>query len=201
MRMNKNYAITPDTLMIVPHYNNGQLHSLVCGKDGYLEADKSPYQLIDTNFLYRGTSLRGAMEGAHDILGKISMYPIILDYEKEIILLPCKSPARKDCIWFSLSHIHATDNLQDKHTLVTLSNGSTIDIDISKEIFDKKMRKAYELQFKMAVRRKLEELDELASETPYHLFKMVNGVNYEERTMTNLSFTAKLDYKKPAAKK
>lgn len=201
MRLEKEYAITRDTMMILPHYNNGHLCSLVCGKDRYAEAGKNPYQLIDYNFLYRGTSLRGALEGAHDILGKISMYPIILDYEKEIILFPCKSPSRKDCVWFSLRHVYATENLQDKLTLVTLSNGSTIIIDLSKDAFDKKMRKAYELQFKMDVRRKLSELDEMVTDTPYHLFKSINGVNYEEKMDVTLSFSTKLDYKKTIAKK
>lgn len=180
MRLKKEYAINRDTVMVLPHYNNGYLHSLICRRDGYVQADKSPFNLIDYNLLYRGTSLRGAMEGANNVLGNVSMHPIVVDYEKEIILFPCKSPFREDCVWFSLRHVYASENYKEKHTLVTLSNGSTIIVDISKQVFDKKMRKAYELQFKMHARRREYELEELASDTPYHLFKNVNGVNYEE---------------------
>lgn len=201
MRMNSEYAITRDTMMILPNYTNGQLNSLVCRKNGCVVADKNPYQLIDYNLLYRGTSLRGAMEGANHVLGNVSMHPIIVDYEKEIILFPCKSPFRKDCVWFSLRHVYATEDLKDKQTLVTLSNGSTIVVDISNETFERKLRKAYELRFKMDMRRELDLLDEMASETPYHLFKAVNGVNYEEKTAMTLSFSTKIDYKKTRTKK
>lgn len=201
MRMNRDYAITRDTMMILPNYTNGELRSLVCTTAKYVEAGKTPYHLIDYNLLYRGTSLRGAMEGANNVLGNITMHPIIIDYDKEIILFPCKSPFRKDCIWFSLRHVYATEDLKNKQTLVTLSNGSTIVVDISNETFEKKLRKAYELRFKMDVRRELDLLDEISLETPYHLFKVANGVNYEEKTGLTLSFSTKMDYKKTRSTK
>ncbi|CEG22050.1 Competence transcription factor [Planococcus massiliensis] len=201
MRMNRDFAITRETMMILPNYTNGELRSLVCRTDKYVEVAKPPYQLIDYNLLYRGTSLRGAMEGSNDVLGKITMHPIIIDYDHEIILFPCKSPFRKDCIWFSLRHVYATEGLKNKQTLVTLSNGSTIVVDISLETFENKLRKAYELRFKMDVRRELGLLDELAMDTPYHLFKATNGVNYEEKAGLTLSFSTKMDYKKSRSKK
>ena len=101
MKLTRDYTIKPETVMIVPDYNeHGYLNALVYKRDGVLKTDLSPYDLIDYNLRYLGSSLRGAIEGAKSMLGKVSMNPIIMDKELDIILFPCKSPTREDCVWF-----------------------------------------------------------------------------------------------------
>jgi competence protein ComK len=181
LKMKHEYAINAETIMVLPHYNeNGFLNALICKKDGFSEADLSPFNLIDTNLRYRGSSLRGAMEGAQALLIQGTKNPVILDREQNIILFPSKSPFREDCIWFALHHVVDAVTIDKDHTQVELSNGSTILVDISKRSFDLKKNKAYELLFKMQTRNR--EFVEQVAETrqPYHLAKGEYGVNFEE---------------------
>lgn len=181
LKMKPEYAINAETIMILPEYNgNGFLHALICKKEGFSKADLSPFDLIDTNLRYRGSSLRGAMEGAQALLVQGNKNPVILDREQNIILFPSRSPFREDCMWFALRHVVDTVSIDKHQTQVELSNGSTIVINISKRTFDMKKNKAYELLFKMHTRNREFEVEQVAEAgQPYHLFKSEYGVNFQ----------------------
>lgn len=179
--MKTEYVISSETIVILPDYNeNGYLHSLLCTKDGFSKVGLSPYNLIDTNLRFRGSSMRGALEGAQAILGKMNMNPLILDQEQGIILFPCRSPQREDCVWLSLQHVKQYKTAGKTRTRVELSNGSTIIIDVSKLTFEKKMQRAYELRFKMQAQRMQFEGKVMESGVTYHLIRKRDGGNYED---------------------
>ncbi|WP_407676702.1 competence protein ComK [Planomicrobium stackebrandtii] len=98
--------------------------------DGITKAGLSPLNLIDTNLRFRGSSMRGALEGARAILEKKSMNPLILDKERDIILFPCRSPFREDCVAVA-SACKELQTLRDKTHSGKLSNSSTILLDVS----------------------------------------------------------------------
>ena len=178
--MKPEYAISSETIIILPDYDeNGYLNSLLCKKDGVSKAGLSPYNLIDTNLRFRGSSMRGALEGAQAILGKMNMNPLILDKEQDIILFPCRSPYREDCVWLALQHIKQYKSAGKIRTQVELSNGSTIIIDVSKQTFEKKMQRAYELRFKMQAQRMQFEGKVMEIGITYHLIKNRERGNYE----------------------
>ncbi|RLQ86704.1 competence protein ComK [Planomicrobium sp. Y74] len=180
IRMKQEYAISSETIMVVPNYDeNGVLTSLLGKKNGVTNAGLSPLDLIDTNLRYRGSSMRGAMDGAQAILEKKNMNPLILDREQDIILFPCRSPFRPDCVWLSLRHVKNYKKAGTSHTQVELSNESTITIDVSKQTFDKKMQRAYELRYKMQAQTQQFEGKAMEAGTVYHLFKNVDRLNYE----------------------
>lgn len=181
MKMKREYTIKPETIMILPDYNeHGFLQAVLCNRQGFAKAELSPYDLIDYNLRYHGSSIRGATDGALAMLGKVYKNPIILDKEHDIILFPCKSPFKEDCVWFSLRHILDTVEIDKNHTQVQLSNGSSITIDVSKKSFDKKMQTTYELQFKMRARKLGYEDQDIEIDNPYHLFKNVKGMYFED---------------------
>lgn len=177
--MKPEYAIGSDTIIILPEFDdNGFLNSLICKKDGVSKAGLSPYNLIDTNLRYRGSSMRGALEGAQTILEKMNMNPLILDQEQDIILFPCRSPYREDCVWLALRHIKHYKAAGKTRTQIELSNGSTIVIDVSKLAFEKKMQRAYELRFKMQAQRMQFEGKVMEAGATYHLAKTRDRGNY-----------------------
>ncbi|WP_422123937.1 competence protein ComK [Planococcus sp. X10-3] len=188
--MKREYAISSETIGILPNFDeNGFLNSKICKKDGISMAGISPFNLIDTNLRFRGSSMRGALDGAQAILDKKNMNPLILDRERDIILFPCRSPFREDCVWLSLRHVKSYKRSGTSNTQVELSNDSIIILDVSIETFSKKMQRAYELRYKLQARTV--EFEEKAMETGirYHLMKGVEGVNYEGGGMEEHTLT------------
>ncbi|MFD1031334.1 competence protein ComK [Metaplanococcus flavidus] len=181
LEMKWEYAIGSDTIIIMPNFDdNGFLHSLLGKKESVSKVGLSPYDLIDVNLRFRGSSMIGALEGAQAILGKMNMNPLILDREREIILFPCKSPFREDCVWLALSHVKHYRHAGKSLTQVALSNGSTITLDVSKQTFEKKMQRAYELQGKMRSQRMQFDGKVMETGATYHLKKNNERRNYED---------------------
>lgn len=179
--MKPEYAISSETIIILPDFDeNGFLNSLLCKKAGVSKAGLSPYNLIDTNLRFRGSSMRGALEGAQAILGKMNMNPLILDKEQDIILFPCRSPYREDCVWLALQHVKQYRSAGKSLTQVELSNGSTIMLDVSKQAFEKKMQRAYELRFKMQAQKMQFEGIVMETGITYHFSKNRDRGNYED---------------------
>jgi competence protein ComK len=177
--LKKEYAILQETVAILPDFEeNGNLHTLLCNRETITTVGLSPYNLIDQNLRYLGSSHRGAIVGAGALLGNVSMSPIVLNKELDIILFPCTSPKREDCVWFSLQHVVDSVNLGEKRTQVTLSNGSSVIVHASKYAFDRKIQRAYELRYKMQERQRA--FGNLVSEpeSTYHLTKDGHALNY-----------------------
>ena len=177
--MKQEYAISRETTVILPnHDENGFLNSKICKRDGISHAELSPFNLIDTNLRFRGSSIRGAMEGAQAILDKKNMNPLILDKEREIILIPCWSPFREDCVWVSLKHVKSYHRSGNKKTRVLLSSGHTIILDVSEHSFSQKVLRAYELLYKIQAQKENFEEKAMEAGVQYHLIKGDGERNY-----------------------
>jgi competence protein ComK len=178
--MKHEYAIKKDTAAILPHYSeNGFLHALICNSKGYHQAGLSPYDLMDLNLRYRGSSMRGAMDGA-EVLVRGNMNPIVLDKDLEMVFFPSTSPWRKECVWFALNFVISSIAIDKTNTQVNLSNGGAVNINISKRTFDIKLHRAYELLYKIRQRQMQFEGPEMRLLSTYHLLVKENGVNYED---------------------
>ncbi|MGM0897060.1 MAG: competence protein ComK [Bacillota bacterium] len=182
LEMKKEKEIGQDTVLILPDYDeNGCLNSIMYNTDGATKVESKPFDLIDTNLRFRGSSMRGAVEGSQAILGKLNKNPVILDKDKGIILLPSKSAVLDDCVWLSLQHIMECFSLDGNRTKVTLSNGSSIVLAGSRKSMQRRIEKAYELLFKMEAQKRIFDGGKMVSGNAYHLVKHVDRVNYEHR--------------------
>lgn len=180
MGLEKQYAIKPDTMAILPQHDEfGYLHTLMCHRQGTTVADMSPFELIERNLQYLGSSIHGATLSSKALIGASHRYPLVINEELDIILMPCVSPKRHDCIWFSIRHIRKTEKYGADETLVHMSNGGTIIANISKLGFDTRLKKAYELRYKTLTRKR--EFVALINEPSevYHLKKDGNRLNFE----------------------
>lgn len=179
--MKPEYAISTETIMIVPNFvENGFVHSLVGKKDGIAKTGLSPYKLIDTNLRFRGSSMRGALDGSKAILDTVRSNPLILDRETDIILFPSVSPMRPDCVWLSLRHVKDYKSAGKGRTHVGLSNDSSIVINVSNSTFTMKIQRAYELRYKMRARADEFEAKAMEKGITYHLNKGADELNYGE---------------------
>lgn len=140
------YIINQKTIMLTGEYDNyGNLFTKVIEGNHCILVKQSPLKLISDTMHYYGHNLKGAIEGAQSILGKIQMCPIMVSSEQDICLFPHKSPMHADCIWFSYKHVIQA-RTEEGYTLVELSNGHFLKIKIRLYSFNHKKQNAGDLR-------------------------------------------------------
>lgn len=166
-------------MVILPEYTPfGELHTKVLEeKDSFL-LDSRPYTMIDEHFRYFGSGVIGAIDGSKAIL-KSKINPIALNGPELIILIPTKSHLRNDCIWFNLNHIKEFKPHSQKETLVLLSNGDTIIIDISAKRFAQRVNKGYILRSMLKERQNKQLFYVLDPAKRYHYQRNKGKLNFE----------------------
>ncbi|MBS4178133.1 competence protein ComK [Lederbergia citrea] len=142
------YIINVKTSVILNKYDeSGALCSLAIEGEKIYKVKASPLTIVDSSIQYYGSSLQGAIKGARNALGQISMPPVKISGKLGIYWFPSKSITHGDCIWFSIDHIDDYYSLGNKVLKVILSDGNDITIDISYDRFEKKVSRARKLKY------------------------------------------------------
>ena len=174
------YVMNYNTVLFLPRTNEyGELYTFVLDKTSSFDVQLGPTDLIDFNLKYYGSSLKGAREGAIMILGGGKMSPVMINEKLDLYWFPSKSPAKEDCIWFALHHIKETIKLPNIRTKVIMSDGNIIIVEMSKESFDKKIQKAYNLKGKIEARTKIIPMHVSEVKGAYVISKAEKGLNFE----------------------
>lgn len=140
------YLVGDGVILMTSEYDNhGKLCARVMIGKKTLLVDRSPVQLLDDSLKYIGFDLKGALNGAKEIVGNKYMSPVIVNPYKDLCLFPTKSPKKEDCIWFNPTHIAGTKHRGSK-TEVVLSNGLSLIVDIKLPFFITRMHTAIQLQ-------------------------------------------------------
>jgi competence protein ComK len=141
------FIISKETMVILNRYDDyGKLCSIVVEEEEVFEVNQSPLAIIKKSIEYYGGSLDGAVHGAKEALGRISMPPVMICGVQGLYWFPSKSFAREDCIWFSVEHIKHYETLADKTLKVHFHNGYSVTLDCTFSRFDKKVNRAHKLK-------------------------------------------------------
>lgn len=147
MKSVSDYILNGETTVILNHYDeHGKLCSIVLEEEEVYKVNESPLMVIKRSIQYYGGSLNGAILGAREALGKISMPPVMISGSKGIYCFPNKSTAHEDCIWFSVDHIKNYESLSDGTLKVYFNSGYFITIDSTYYRFDQKVNRAHKLK-------------------------------------------------------
>ncbi|WOV84753.1 competence protein ComK [Sporosarcina jeotgali] len=181
MHTKETYIITTETSVIFPYFNEcGRLLSMILEGDQIVIVRCSPTEIIDFNLRRGGSSLKGAVEGANEILGSSSLSPVAISKKHGIYMTPTCSSRLPECIWMAIGHVKQYVENEEKQVSVILNNGSRVDLPISFYKFDTRYLRACKLQYGietntdqvMKVREKYTQ--------SYILKKNVKGLNYTE---------------------
>jgi competence protein ComK len=178
---NAMFIIGQETMGIVPEYDAfGDLHAKVLLPDEYVTVGESPTQLIDRTLRTQGTSFRGARDGANYILSRTHNTPVRIEGEETIILFPTTSPSRQDCTWFALHHIDRYEAVEKGKICVTLTNGHTVTLPISRFSFHNQFQKALRFKYQLVERRQSRMFLVREPKKRYHLVKREGQRNFED---------------------
>ena len=141
------YVMKENTMVILPKYNSfGQLITVVAEYGKVEEVEMKPIDFIDGTLRYFGSSLRGAKDGAKELLGKVSRPPIMVSEELDLYLVPSAAHKSDRCIWFVLKYIVDCDVDENGNTVVMLLDGSRVEVDISKQRMNDRINQAHALK-------------------------------------------------------
>ncbi|MBS4204816.1 competence protein ComK [Lederbergia citrea] len=144
------YVINVNTSAILNEYDEaGALCALVLEGNKIVKVKMSPLSVIERSIEYYGNGLQGAIKGARNALGNISMPPVMICGKLGIYWFPSKSITHDDCVWFSIDHIEDYYSLSNKGLKVIFRDGTDITIDSNYSRFDNKVNRARKLQYIM----------------------------------------------------
>ena len=183
MESNTPYIVNVNTDVFIPYYNEfGELRTIVLENDVFKEVALSPYKLIDYNLRYYGSSMRGARDGTKEIIGNVSLAPVMINEKQGIYMVPSKSPRSEDCIWFNLNAYLKCEHDQMGGTYVILTNGNIVQVDVPRNKMEKQFNQTYVLKSKREKRTKQMEQTETISKRFFVKFnqKQLNFELFEE---------------------
>ncbi len=103
--------------------------------------EKPPLDVLDDAIREIGFNLKGAIECSKETLGKTSMVPIMINPAQRVCMFPTISPFKHNCVWFNPMHIIDTKS-NGRHTIVYLSNHTTIPVEMRLATFNAKWHTA-----------------------------------------------------------
>ncbi len=178
----KTYIINQETVLLTGEYDQyGKLCTRVIEGDQSILVDHPPLKVISKSINYFGFSLKGAIEGAKTILGKVKMCPIMICPVQDICMFPHTSPVNHDCIWFNHSNVLHTQPM-GRYTLVELSNGRSIKIQARHTAFNNKKQKAGDLRRIIHERSHTKIVLYLEPKQEYERCKETGRIHFEQRT-------------------
>ncbi|MGG2053164.1 competence protein ComK [Lysinibacillus pakistanensis] len=153
--MHKENIMRSETMLYMPVYDAfGNLCTRVIERDNQFISKLPPTKLMDFNLRYFGSSLRGAFDGSKMILGKLNKNPIIVHEQSNNVWFPSRSYRRPECMWFAVHHIEDYQALDKKNTKVFFMDGNVFDVDISVNVFEYRIQRAFLLKYKLENRTK-----------------------------------------------
>ncbi|WP_332650925.1 competence protein ComK [Lysinibacillus sp. 54212] len=179
MKKSTVFYLKHDSAAIIPFTSDyGEIHSVVFNNNQKVEVPLSPKEIIDLNLRRIGTSLRGAKDGAKEVLGSASMHPVVLSIEKGMYWFPSESYNNDSCAWFALRCIQDCEAMDANETVVMLTNGYNVNIEVSKNSFKKRLQNARE--FKCIIEERSNQIlsDYIDKRTDISIIKDGHRVEY-----------------------
>lgn len=180
MKKSTVFYLKHDSAAIIPFTSEyGEIHSIVINNNQKVEVPLSPKEIIDLNLRRIGTSLRGARDGAKEVLGSASMHPVVLSIEKGMYWFPSESYNNDSCAWFALHCIHDHEAKDENETTVMLTNGLNVNIKVPCNSFDKRLQNVR--SFKCIIEERSNQIlsDYIDKQTNISIIKDGHRVEYK----------------------
>ena len=137
----ENYEINEETYAIIGT-NYGKTR--IIEKENEYNISNEAYSVMDDNCKYYGSSYKGRLEAAKEILNCSYKLPIIVEESTGLIFFPIKSSLLNDCTWINLDTIQKVEKDGTKSKII-FENGKTETLDISKLSLDNQIYRATKL--------------------------------------------------------
>ncbi|MBD7909242.1 competence protein ComK [Sporosarcina gallistercoris] len=181
LKTTNKYMITTETCVIFPYFNEcGRLLSMILEGDQIIIVESTPTKIVDYNLRLSGSSLKGAIDCADEILGSRTYPPVAISKKHGIYMAPTYSPKNPECAWVAIEHVYEYKNNEDGQVMVVLNNGSRVVLPISCTVFENRYLRTCKLQYKIELNtNQVMKVREKYTQS-YVIKRNGKGVNYSE---------------------
>lgn len=135
------YEINSKTCALIPKNENSA--KVIDGKK-IITIPFAVQEILDYSCEYYGSSFKGRLQGAKNILGMKYKLPIIIEESKDLVFFPTGSLYNDNCIWLSLNNIVSYER-KGNYTKINFTNGYTKLINITYESLENQIFRATKL--------------------------------------------------------
>ena len=138
----KSYEINEETYAVISQ----DLGKTKIIEENYeYDVEKDAYKVMDESCKYYGSSYKGRLEAAKELLDCSYKLPILVEESSVLIFFPIKSSLLDDCCWINLNSIKNIEKVGNK-SKITFKNGKEMLFDISKLSLDNQIYRSTKLE-------------------------------------------------------
>lgn len=151
MSINPSYVINANTIVLIPA-KKVDYQTTVYETDSVKRIMKTPFEIIKDSCIHYWTTYEGRKQAVYHHTKYKQKTPIPIHLEKEIFFFPTHSPLHHNSHWFSVKHVGNMKHMGKKReTLVHLSNGKSLKVDVSAQSFMRQIERTLHCLFLMKV--------------------------------------------------
>lgn len=144
------YEINDDTMAIIP-IEFGRTKVIETQKEYTIEKDA--YVVMDESCKYYGSTYKGRIKAAKEILNCSYKIPILVEESNNIVFFPTKSSLEHDCCWINFNYIESVEKFNNK-CIVKFINNKKIIFNVSKLSIENQITRSTRLSYIIDQRKK-----------------------------------------------
>ncbi len=144
------YEINDDTMAIIP-MEYGKTKAIET-KNEYL-IEKNAYVIMDESCKYYGSTYKGRLKAAKEILNCSYKLPILVEESHNIVFFPTKSSLEEDCCWINFNYVKNVEKYDDK-CIINFINNKQMMFDVSKLSIENQITRSTKLSYIIDQRKK-----------------------------------------------
>ena len=139
----KEYEINEDTIAVLPI--NFYTSKVIELNNEYV-VNKNAYEIMDESCKYYGSTYKGRLNAAKEILDCSYKIPILVEESKNLIFFPTKSSLEEDCCWINFNSIKSINKNNNKSDII-FNNNKILSLDISKLSLENQLLRSTRLNY------------------------------------------------------
>ena len=137
------YEINDETIAVIPiEYEKTR----IIEKEHEYIIEKKAYSIMDESCKYYGSTYKGRLKAAKDILDCSYKLPILVEESHNIVFFPTKSSLEDDCCWINFNYIKDIKKIDNK-CLINFSNNTEILFNTSKLSIENQISRSTRLSY------------------------------------------------------
>ena len=137
------YEINEDTIAVLPI---NETTSKVIELSNEYVVNKNAYEIMEDSCRYYGSTYKGRLSAAKEILECSYKVPILVEETKSLIFFPTKSSLEEDCCWINFNLIKTINKNNNKSDIV-FNNNKILSLNTSKLSLDNQLLRSTRLNY------------------------------------------------------
>ena len=137
------YEINEETMAVI---SIGYEKTKIIETNNEFIVEKKGYSIMDESCMFYGSTYKGRLAAAKNILNCAYKLPILVEESSNIIFFPTKSSLEDDCCWINFSYIREIKK-NNNECIIKFNNGKEICINTSKLSIENQIARSTRLNY------------------------------------------------------